>query len=128
MHVVTPPQTSFRYILETLRNKVPGTQAVILAGPEAILDFVQENPALDIEGVAGEYATMLRIAERTSEDIGGGNLVEHIVVSEKYVVIARSISRHHFLVLLLAAQDQIGRARYELKQAAFQFQTQSITT
>jgi predicted regulator of Ras-like GTPase activity (Roadblock/LC7/MglB family) len=124
--VVTPAQTSFRNILESLRNKVPGTQAVILAGPDAILDFILENAALDIEAVASEYATLLRIADRTSEDTGGGNLVEHIVVSEKSIVIARSVSRHHFLVLLLAAQDQIGRARYELKQAAFEFQRQSV--
>ena len=124
---MTQTQTSFQNILESLRNKIPGIQAVIIAGPDAVLDSIPENPALDIEAVASEYATLLRIAERTSEDTGGGNLVEHIVVSEQSVVIARSVSRHHFLVLLLAAHDQIGRARYELKQAAFQFQKQSLT-
>jgi hypothetical protein len=37
-------------------------------------------------------------------------------------MIARTVSPGHYLILLARAQDQIGRARYELKQAAWEIQ------
>jgi predicted regulator of Ras-like GTPase activity (Roadblock/LC7/MglB family) len=113
-----PVQTKYRAILERLRNSVDETQAVILAGPEGIVDYVTADPAINIESIASEYAMLLRIAGHTSEDTGAGNLLEHIVVSERSLTIARAISSQHFLILLCRAQDQIGRARYQVKQAA----------
>jgi predicted regulator of Ras-like GTPase activity (Roadblock/LC7/MglB family) len=111
-------QTRFRQILEKLRKNLTSIQAVILVGPEGIVDRMVEDQALDIETIAGEYITLLRIARSASEDSGAGNLVENIVVSERSIMIARSTSPDHYLILLSRSQDQIGRARYELKQAA----------
>jgi len=93
-------------------------QAVILVGPEGVVDHMVQDPSLDIETIVGEYITLLRIARSASEDSGAGNLVENIVVSERSMMIARSIPPEHYLILLSRSQDQIGRARYELKQAA----------
>ena len=93
-------------------------QAVILVGPEGAVDHMVQDPSLDIETIVGEYITLLRIARSASEDSGAGNLVENIVVSERSMMIARSIPPEHYLILLSRSQDQIGRARYELKQAA----------
>ena len=106
-------------MLEKLRKGVTGIQAVILVGPDGIVDHVLDDPSLNTETIAGEYATLLRIARSASEDSGSGGLVENIVVSEKSIMIARSIPPDHYLILLSRSQDQIGRARYELKQAAW---------
>jgi len=117
-------QAKFREILEKLRKNVTDIQAVILVGPDGVLDHMVHDPALNIETIAGEYATLLRIARSASEDSGSGNLVENIVVSERSIMIARSISPEHYLILLSRSQDQIGRARYELKQAAWEMEKQ----
>jgi len=77
---------------------------------------------LDIETIASEFATVLRIAGRASEDSGAGNLVEQVVVSEKSTILARSVSLEEFLILVCRRQDQIGRARYELRQAVWEIQ------
>jgi predicted regulator of Ras-like GTPase activity (Roadblock/LC7/MglB family) len=113
-------QTRFREVLKTLRKNVAGIQAVILVGPDGILDHVLDDPALNIETIAAEYATLLHIASSASEDSGSGNLVENILVSEKSTMIARSLSPDHYLILLSRAQDKIGRTRYELKLAAWE--------
>jgi predicted regulator of Ras-like GTPase activity (Roadblock/LC7/MglB family) len=73
---------------------------------------------LNLETIAGEYATLLRIAQSASQDSGAGDLVENILRGEKSVMIARRIPPDHYLILLSRAPDQIGRARYELKQVA----------
>ena len=97
-------------------------QALILVGPDGVVDHVLDDKALSIETIAGEYATLLRISRSASEDSGAGNLVENIMVSEKSIMIARSIPPDHYLILVARSQDQIGRARYELKQAASEIQ------
>ena len=111
-------QAIFQKVLGQLRKNVADIQAVILVGPQGVVDHMVQDPSLDIETIVGEYITLLRIARSASEDSGAGNLVENIVVSERSMMIARSIPPEHYLILLSRSQDQIGRARYELKQAA----------
>ncbi len=118
-------QAKFREVLAKLRNGVTDIQAVILVGPEGVLDYVLDDASLNLETIAGEYATLLHIARSASEDSGSGNLVENIVVSEKSIMIARSVAPEHYLILLARSQDQLGRARYELKQAAWEIQRPS---
>ena len=111
-------QTIFRKVLTQLRKNVAHIQAVILVGPEGVVDQMVEDSSLDIETIVGEYITLLHIARSASEDSGAGALVENIVVSERSIMVARSIAPEHYLIVLSKSQDQIGRARYELKQAS----------
>lgn len=95
-------------------------QAVVLIGPQGVEDYVLDDPALSVETIAGEYVMLLRIARSASQDSGAGNLLENILVSEQSTMIARSVSPEHYLILLTRSQDQIGRARYEIRQAAWE--------
>jgi predicted regulator of Ras-like GTPase activity (Roadblock/LC7/MglB family) len=111
-------QSRFRELLDRLRDKVPVAIAVLLIGPRGVLDYLKDASFFDIDAFAAEYATLLRIAMRTSDDAGTGGLVEHVVVSEKSVIIARHISSDHFLLLVSNDREHLGRARYEVKQVA----------
>ena len=118
----TTVPVKFRSVLETLRQTVSDVEAVIIIGPDGVVDYVLTDPSLKIETIANEYAMLLRIAARTSEDAGAGDLVEQIVVSDKSIMIARRVSPEYFLILLSRAQDQIGRARFELRNAVSEIQ------
>lgn len=120
-------QNEFRDIVDKLRERVSNIQAVILAGPDEVVDCLLVDPSLDLDTIAAEYATLFRIATRTSQDTGAGNLLEQIVVSDKSIMIARSVSPHEFLILLCRTQDQIGRARYELRHAAWEIQRRVVS-
>lgn len=113
-------QVRFRRALAKLRKSVADIQAVIFLGPEGVVEQMVQDAALDIEAIVGEYITLLRIARSASQDSGAGDLVENIVVSQRSMMLARSIPPDHYLILLAKSQDQIGRARYELKQAAWE--------
>jgi predicted regulator of Ras-like GTPase activity (Roadblock/LC7/MglB family) len=115
-------QAKFREVLAKLRKGVTNIQAVLLVGPEGVIDHMLNDASLNLETIAGEYATLLHVARSASEDSGSGNLVENIVISEKSIMIARSVSPEHYLILLARSHDQIGRARYEVKQAAWELQ------
>ena len=118
-------KAKFRDVLAKLRLGVTDIQALILVGPEGVVDYVLDDTSLNLETIAGEYATLLHIARSASEDSGSGNLVENIVVSEKSIMIARNVAAEHYLILLARSRDQLGRARYELKQAAWEIQRPS---
>jgi predicted regulator of Ras-like GTPase activity (Roadblock/LC7/MglB family) len=118
-------QAKFRAVLAQLRKSVTEIQALILVGPEGVIDYTLDDASLNLDTIAGEYATLLHIARSASEDSGSGNLLENIVVSEKSIMIARSVAPEHYLILLARAQEQLGRARYELKQAAREIQQPS---
>jgi predicted regulator of Ras-like GTPase activity (Roadblock/LC7/MglB family) len=115
-------QAKFRRVLEQLRKSVADIQALILVGPDGVIDYTLDDSSLNLDTIAGEYATLLHVARSASEDSGSGNLIENIVVSEKSIMIARSVGPEHYLILLARAQEQLGRARYELKQAAREIQ------
>jgi len=123
--VLNVTQENFRILLDRLRSRVHGIQAVILVGAQGVVDYAIDDATLNIELIAGEYATLLRIAHSASEDSGAGDLVENVMVSEKSTMIARSISKEDYVILLFRSQDQIGRARYELKQAAWELKGES---
>ncbi|HLH29664.1 MAG TPA: hypothetical protein VKY31_00575, partial [Terriglobia bacterium] len=94
----------------------------ILVGPEGVIDYSLDDVSLNLETISGEYATLLQIARSASEDSGSGNLLENIVLSEKSMMIARTVSPDHYLILLARSHDQMGRVRYELKKAAWEIQ------
>ena len=115
-------QPKFREVLAKLRESVRDIQALILVGPEGVIDYTLDDTSLNLETIAGEYATLLHIARSASQDSGSGDLLENIVVSEKSIMIARTVTSEHYLILLARSQDQLGRARYELKRAASELQ------
>jgi predicted regulator of Ras-like GTPase activity (Roadblock/LC7/MglB family) len=113
-------ETRFREVIGQLRTNVAGTKAIVLIGPDGvILEHLAIDPFFDVETFTSEYATLLRIAHRTSEDMGSGSLTEHIAISDRTVTVARCFASEFYLILVSNIQDQIGRARYELKRAAF---------
>jgi predicted regulator of Ras-like GTPase activity (Roadblock/LC7/MglB family) len=118
-------QAKFRAVVAQLKKSVTDIQALILVGPDGVIDYTLDDTSLNLDTIAGEYATLLHIARSASEDSGSGNLLENIVVSEKSIMIARSVAPEHYLILLARAQEQLGRARYELKQAAREIQRPS---
>ena len=115
----------FREVLGQLSKRVRDVQAILVVGPKGVVDLILEDPALNIETIAGEYETLLRIAARASEDSGAGTLVENVVVSEKSIMVARTIFGDHCIILISRFRDQIGRTRYELKRAASELDRKS---
>jgi predicted regulator of Ras-like GTPase activity (Roadblock/LC7/MglB family) len=99
---------------------LPDAQAILLVGPRGPVDQIVYDRSLNLRAIAEEYATLLRVARSASEDSGAGNLLENILVSEKQVIITRTLQRDHHLILFARAHDPIGRSRYRLKHAAWE--------
>jgi predicted regulator of Ras-like GTPase activity (Roadblock/LC7/MglB family) len=109
---------------DRLRRKVSGFRALAMVSLDgSITDHVSADASVDSE-MLEEFATLLRIAYRTSEDARAGELRETCWISDQCTVLTRRVSDDTFLIFVGAPQVLTGLARYVLKQAAWQLHIQ----
>lgn len=71
----------------------------------------------ELEGLAVEYATLLRRSRHAASDTGLGELQELLAVTDTCVLLIKLLGRDYFVLLSLPPGSNIGRARYELRHA-----------
>ena len=107
-----------RAILSELREILPGIKAILVFGPDArLLDSATTDPGLDTAFLASEYATLLRIVERTSIDTGMGDVRQQILISTSSMVLVQHLPRNRVAVFVCSPDEHLGRLRYELKRS-----------
>ena len=112
--------STFKSVFDLLKHRVPGVSALFIVGPDGeLVEHAANDSHFEMESFAVEYAMLLRIARRASEDAGTGDVAEHIIVSDNAVIVARRLSSDHFAIAVSTAQEQLGRLRYELKRTAW---------
>jgi predicted regulator of Ras-like GTPase activity (Roadblock/LC7/MglB family) len=113
-------ESTFKSIFDLLRHKAPGVTALFIVGPDGeLVEHATADSHFGVEAFAVEYAMLLRIARRASEDAGTGDVAEQIIVSDNAVIVARRLSSDYFSIAVSTAQEQLGRLRYELKRTAW---------
>lgn len=105
-------------VLSSLKEVLPGIRAVIVLGPHAeLLDFAAIDRGIDASLLAREFATLLRIVERTSLDTGLGDLHQQILISSSALVLVQHLPRNRVAVFVCSPDEHLGRLRYELKRS-----------
>lgn len=111
-------QPALENMFAELRQKVPEVRAIFLLTTAGKLTArAAADPHSKTDALIAEYATFLRIAQRTFEDMGMGDVNEHLHVSGSGVIVVRRINTDHFAVVFCSAVEQLGRLRYELRRS-----------
>ena len=117
---------NFRAVLNELRDRVEGTQAVSLIGRDGIaIDSI--NPGgLPLESVNAEFAAYAKGLNLSNTELDTGALEQISVVTERYTTILSAVTSEYFLLVVLSADGNYGRARFELGRAKFKLQDELI--
>jgi predicted regulator of Ras-like GTPase activity (Roadblock/LC7/MglB family) len=109
----------FDETLRTIVTKTEGAVGALIMGIDGISVARADSPdsAIDIDGIAAEYTTLLRKSMRNTEDTSLGGLRELVVAAERFAFLIKPITSEYFLVLVLGAGGGLGRARFELRKA-----------
>lgn len=109
----------FREILKDMVHRVDGGRAAILMGYDgiAIDEYKKEGEATDIQLMGIEYSSVLKEMKRTSEILEIGAVAEVSVVTGNGMVVARAVSDDYFVMINLALDGNLGKARYLMKMA-----------
>jgi predicted regulator of Ras-like GTPase activity (Roadblock/LC7/MglB family) len=111
----------FREDLEAICARVDGAFAASLMGFDGIaIETAQVKAPAGIEllNVIVEYSGILGQVRQTAESLQMGKASEVSIRTEKLVAVARPLTPDYFVLLALAPDGNVGRARYELRIAA----------
>jgi predicted regulator of Ras-like GTPase activity (Roadblock/LC7/MglB family) len=110
-----------------MTRRIEGCAAVVLLGLDGIpieRRTFDIDPSLDIELVATEFATLVRRGQSTAADTALGDLNEIVLATDRMSFVIRPITSEYFVVLALNPGANMGRARFELRKAQLEMETE----
>lgn len=114
---------SIREILNNTVESVEGAYAAGLIGTDGIAVEIIEAEADDRddmeanEQMAVELGGLMGALNRSASKLEGGKIKDFIITASERTFIASMVDKEYFVVLILNAEGNLGRARFELKQA-----------
>ncbi|HEY0427426.1 MAG TPA: roadblock/LC7 domain-containing protein [Pyrinomonadaceae bacterium] len=110
----------FREVLHEAMSGTEGCLGVLIMGTDGIAvekvwQDTQAEANLDI--AIAEYTSLLSRAKRINGELNLGQLRELTVSSENRIFILHLVNADYFLAMILEAEGNFGRGRYELRRA-----------
>jgi predicted regulator of Ras-like GTPase activity (Roadblock/LC7/MglB family) len=113
----------FKEVLETIIERTEGSLGALIMGVDGIAverSLKESGQEANLDVAAAEFTSLVRNAQKAGKDTGLGDLRELMISLESAVVIMRLLGREYFVVLAIAPEGNLGRARYELRKAELQ--------
>lgn len=110
----------FREVLQDILSRTEDCKGVLIMGFDGIaVEKVWQNEAIDgnYDIVVAEYTSLIRSAKQKNNDTGIGKLDEMTISTENEIFILRLVSEDYFLAMILSAEGNFGRGRYQLRRA-----------
>jgi predicted regulator of Ras-like GTPase activity (Roadblock/LC7/MglB family) len=123
---------SFEPTLQKMVKDCPGALGIALMGSDGIpveeVTPERSNAELDgseIVGGAGvEFGRLLDEMRKASDALGGGRLEESIVSLARFTLLFRSVDDELFVVVALAPDGNLGKARYLVRRHLLELREQ----
>jgi predicted regulator of Ras-like GTPase activity (Roadblock/LC7/MglB family) len=114
---------SIREILNNTVESIEGTRAAGLVGTDGIAVEMVEAEADDREDTEAneemviELAGLMGALNRSASKLEGGKIKDFIINATDRTFIAAMVDKEYFMVVVLDAEGNLGRALFELKRA-----------
>ena len=117
----------FAETLREIASKVENTHCVLLMGMDGLpIEKVVINDSLNIDLLTAEFTTVLRLTNHTTAEVNAGTLDEVIILSDRIVLLTKSITSEYLLLMILSQDSNIGKARFELKKAKYALEKEFV--
>ncbi len=101
-------------------TKVEGALGAIIMGMDGIaLEKTALEDASTLEALAAEHTSLLRFTVASIPEMAAGPLEEFIVCTASRIIVIKMLTPEYFMLVLLARDGNLGRARFELKKARY---------
>ena len=97
-----------------------GCLGVLIMGTDGIaveIVWQADSEEANLDFAIAEYTSLLRNAKRINGDLKLGGLREMSVSTDSRIFLLRTVSEDYFLAMIMAAEANTGRGRYELRCA-----------
>ncbi len=108
----------FAELLKQMLDRIEGAEAAAILGLDGMLiERAGRSYHHELDLIAAEYASLLRVTMKTAGDTRLGDLREMVIAGEAAALMIRVLSPEYFLLLVLAPDSNPGRARFEMRKA-----------
>lgn len=121
---------SFEPTLQKMIDACPGALGIALMGSDGIPVAEASVPATDVDGselVGGagvEFGRILDEIRKASDALGGGRLEEAVIGLARFTLLFRSVDDELFVVVALAADANLGKARFLVRRHLLELREQ----
>lgn len=117
----------FEARLQDICNRVEGALAATLVDHDGItVESFATNGNIDLEALAAELLAQTQTIARDHRELQMGELRQLSVTTDRYTVLVSFLVGDYSLLLVLDSQGSFGRARFELRRALLQFESDLI--
>lgn len=117
----------FEERLQDLCGKIHGAVAATLVDRDGItVESHIENGAIDLEALAAELLAQSSTIARDHRELDLGELKQLSVTTDRYTVLLSSLTGTYSLLIVLTDEGSYGRARYELRRALIDFESDLV--
>jgi len=113
--------------LHDICSKIEGAVAATLVDHDGItVESWVENGDIDLEALAAELLAQTTTIARDHRELDLGELKQLSVTTDRFTVLVSSLTGSYSLLLVLGHEGSYGRARFELRRALLQFESDLI--
>lgn len=113
----------FKERLQQVAGKIDGTLALSLVAKDGIpVESMTEDPELDLDLLAAELMSQVRAVSQNHQELSVGKVRHFSVTTDRYILMVSALTDEYFLLLVLRAGSNPGRARFELRRSLILFE------
>lgn len=117
----------FRERLEDVADRIDGTLALSLVAKDGIaVETLAREESLDLELLAAELMSQVRAVAQNHQELSVGAVKHFSVITDRFILMIGALTEDYFLLLVLNAGANCGRARFELGRAVLLFEEDLI--
>ena len=104
--------------LSTISGRIKGAVALSLIARDGIpVESFSADPNLDLEALAAELVSQLRVISGDHQELDVGNVQLLAISTEQLILMVSEVTAEYYLMLVLTDPSSYGRARFELRRA-----------
>ena len=107
----------FNEALRQIRDRVEGALAVSLIGLDGIAVASVNGGGIPLEAFGAEFGGFIKSIRHANTELNTGEVLQFALVTEKYITFLSAVTPEYYILLVLRADGNYGRARFELAKA-----------
>ncbi len=113
--------------LHNLCTRIDGAVAATHVDGDGItVETYSDDGSIDLEALAAELLAQTNTIARDHRELDLGDLRQLSVTTDRYTVLVSSLIGDYSLLLVLSNRGSFGRARFELRRALIQFESDLV--
>jgi predicted regulator of Ras-like GTPase activity (Roadblock/LC7/MglB family) len=111
--------------LQQVIDDLEESRGVALVGMDGIVvEERKRDGQLDLQALGAEFSGLLKTVGKLSDSVGFGGIVELVTSAERSTMILRQVTADYFVIFVIQADGNLGKARFLLRRAAMLLKTE----